>query len=306
MATKEEALDQITALIKAHDISLNEIKARAPLKTSSNSAAIKKIFGFIGAIFILCGLSIYTQQYWSVMNPAARTVITLGSGIALFVLAIVATFDDRYKKTVTPLFLLAALFQAGGLFVAITELFNILPSIRVTVLIIASVMCLQQLIVFYKLQKTSLLFIALLFGFAAVLTCFDLLQVKIDHVGVIMGLALLCICYGLNYTKHRSITPFWYFIGSLMFLCGLFEVMQYSIFEVGYLGVTAFMIYLSVLVRSRMLLFTSTLAMITYIGYFTVKHFIHSTGWPLALVVFGFILLAISAAAVKVNRMIKM
>ena len=62
------------------------------------------------------------------------------------------------------------------------------------------------------------------------------------------------------------------------------------------------MIYLSVTVRSRTLLLVSVIAMVSYIGYFSAEHFAHTLGWPLTLVIGGFVLIGISSSAVKLNN----
>ena len=62
------------------------------------------------------------------------------------------------------------------------------------------------------------------------------------------------------------------------------------------------MVYLSTYVRSRTLLFTSTIALLSFIGYFTARHFIDSIGWPIALILLGFLMIGLSAAAFRISR----
>jgi len=61
-------------------------------------------------------------------------------------------------------------------------------------------------------------------------------------------------------------------------------------------------IYLSTLVRSRMLLFTGTCAMIGYLGWFTSEYFADSIGWPLVLIIIGVVFIGFSVFAVKISR----
>jgi len=55
-------------------------------------------------------------------------------------------------------------------------------------------------------------------------------------------------------------------------------------------------------VRSRTLLFTSTVAILAYISYFTSEHFQDSLGWPLVLILLGMVFIALSAIAIRINK----
>lgn len=306
MVTKQEAIAQIIRIMQEQSIQLSEIKESLAIKTETKQSSIfKKFFAYVGAIFILSGLGIYVGQHWLEMNSAARIIITLGTGIVFYILALSATKDMRYSKAATPLFLLAALFEATGMFVTIHELFPLGNDPRYAELIVFGTLFLQQLLTFLNLQRTVLVFITLIFGFAFIAVTFDIMALKSAHISIVIGLSLLLISFGLAKTPHASITPFWYFVGSVIFLCGFFDIIRNTPFEILYLGVSIFMIYVSTLVRSRMLLFTSAIAMVAYIGYFTTKHFVGSIGWPLALIFFGFILLGISAITVKIGKTIR-
>ena len=60
--------------------------------------------------------------------------------------------------------------------------------------------------------------------------------------------------------------------------------------------------YLSVVLHSRTLLFVATLAILAYTGWFTGQHFADSVGWPIALMVFGLVMIGLSALAFRVDR----
>ena len=85
-------------------------------------------------------------------------------------------------------------------------------------------------------------------------------------------------------------------------LYGVFSLIEWPPIEIAFLGVAAAVVYLSTLVRSRTLLFVGTLAILSYIGYFSAKHFVQSIGWPIALVLFGLLLIGLSATAFRINK----
>ena len=117
-----------------------------------------------------------------------------------------------------------------------------------------------------------------------------------------IGTSLLFIAYALNQSKHSAIAAFWYFIGAIVQLWSVFETVKHSALEPLYLGVCALIIFISTYVRSRTLLLVGTLAMLFYIGYYTAKHFANTVGWPIALVLIGIALIALSSLAVKLNN----
>src|SRR5690606_4942643 len=99
-------------------------------------------------------------------------------------------------------------------------------------------------------------------------------------------------------TPYAAITPFWYFVATAGALVGLFELVRNTPVEVFFLGAACAAVYLSVLVRSRVVLVVATFAILGYVGYFTGKYFADTVGWALALMAFGLVMIALSAVAV--------
>ena len=83
---------------------------------------------------------------------------------------------------------------------------------------------------------------------------------------------------------------------------GLFDLVHNTSFELIYLAVTAAMLYACVVLASRALLFTTVIAMLGFIGYYSAKHFANSLGWPVTLVLMGVAFLGVGTIALKVRR----
>ena len=118
-----------------------------------------------------------------------------------------------------------------------------------------------------------------------------------------MGASMLLAAIGVDRTGHRSITPVWYLLGASAFLFGFFDAVESSPAEIAFLAVAAGFVYVSVVVHSRTLLFVATLAILAYTGWFTGQHFADSIGWPIALIAFGIFMIALSALAVRIDRL---
>ncbi len=81
-----------------------------------------------------------------------------------------------------------------------------------------------------------------------------------------------------------------------------FDLLQGTMLEVLYLGIASFMLYVSTIVNSRAILITASLALLSYISYFTQKNFLNSFGWPLSLVILGLVFFGVSKLALRLNR----
>jgi len=136
---------------------------------------------------------------WDVMNTAARIIITLGSGIAVFIMAIVASGDERYTRVKTPLYLIAAALQPVGIPVAIDE-FSAGGDWHYAALLTAAMMGFQQGAVFWQKRDTTLLFTTLLFVLWVFGVSLDLLAVDEDLIALIL--------VGENSGKENSGHPY--------------------------------------------------------------------------------------------------
>ncbi len=304
MTTKEQALKQIAGIAREHDLTSVEILAElSPGKEASDSKSsiLTRLLGYLGGIFVLAGLGVFIEMQWEAMNSIARITVTLGSGIAAFVMALFAVGDQRWEKTATPLFLLAALLQPTGILVAIDE-FSRGGDERHAILLTAGVLLIQQTLTFLKTGRSVLLFMALIFAVCLYGTAMDLVDLDEDLIVFTLGLSVLLATYSIDRTRHAAITPFWYFVSSTAMLTGLFSLIEGSALEILFLGATCGVVFLSTWVKSRGLLFVGTVAILGYIGYYTAENFSGVVGWPIALILFGLALIGLSAVAFRINR----
>lgn len=122
---------------------------------------------------------------------------------------------------------------------------------------------------------------------------------------LVIGVCVSFTAYGMQKEqRYPRLIAISYFIGSLMAYTGLFRLVQNTSVELLYLAVTASILYACVLLRSRELLLTTVIAMLTFIGYFSEKYFSNSLGWPITLILMGIIFLGIGAIAIKVKQRI--
>jgi hypothetical protein len=312
---RTRALQDIVSLAQRHRIAVPEIAAAlsassppgaptlpaSPALETRARGVLVRVLGYLGGTFVFAGIGVFVALQWDHMNAAARIVVTLGPGIVAFVLAMLAARDERFDKAVAPLFLIAAAMLPTGMLVAFNELGSG-GDWRWATLITFGVVGLQFAAAFGTCRRSTSLFFTLFFGMLFWWNALDLVDAS-DHVTELtMGGAMLLAAIGVDRTAHAEITPVWYLFGASVFLYGFFDVVENTVFELSFLAVAAGFVYAAAALRSRTLLFVSTIAVLAYTGWYTGEHFANSIGWPLALIAFGLLMIAVSALAVRIDR----
>jgi hypothetical protein len=364
VSDKSGALARIAELMRNYDITPAEVETafNAPVAQRTDTVRsrgdiAKTLFTYLGAIFILAGISTYIGTFWQSMGSVMRVVMTLGVGYLLLIVLVSALHENKYPRLILPLALSAALIMTGGWFVLIHEAFPRGDNWRHAALFVFGVMAFQQAALFGKYRLTVLAFTALFFVYGFMQVGLDLLGVPYAYIAIVLGASLFLVGTALEKTPQRLLaeaalligacwmnaglfdritiasTPDWaglitgmsvmsaayglhkagryarlaglgYFFGSILAYAGLFDLVHNSPVELAYLGVSASMLYACVVLQSRALLFTTVIAMLGFIGYYTTKHFANSLGWPITLVLMGIAFLGVGTIAIKVKRKI--
>ncbi len=306
MNDRARALADVVTLARQHGFSAGEIAEAlrdgvASTTDERRRGVLVRVLGFIGGTFVFAGVGVFIALQWDSMNSAARVVITLGSGLAAFVLGVMSSRDPRFDKATAPMFLMAAALEPTGMLVAFNELGSS-GDWRWASLVTCGSVALQFGFVFGSIRRSTLLVLCVLFGTLFFWTAFDMLDVD-DGVGVlVLGGSLLLTAVGVDRTPHRVITPVWYLFGAAGVLYGVFDNVQSTPFELVFLFAAAGFVYLSVALHSRTLLFVATVGILAYTGWFTGEYFADSVGWPIALIIFGLLLIGLSALALRIDR----
>ena len=362
---KPGALESIAQLMHSYDITPAEVEAAfhapaafrpVPARRSSGDIA-KTLFTYLGAIFIVSGISAYIGTFWESMGSVMRVFVTLGVGYILLIVLVSVLHEKKYPRLILPLALASVFMLTSGWFVLIHELFPHGDNWRAAVLFVFGVMALHQGALLSKYGITVLAFTALFFVYGFLQVGFDLLGVPIAFIAIVLGTSLFLVATALENTSHRILAEpalligicwlngglfdriaistaanwaslltgvcvmsaahglhragrysrligFVYLGGSIMAYSGLFDLVRNTPAELLYLAVTASMLYACVVLQSRALLFTTVVAMLGFIGFYTAQYFANSLGWPITLVLMGVAFLGVGTIAMKVRRYI--
>ena len=140
------------------------------------------------------------------------------------------------------------------------------------------------------------------FALSSGIDVLDILTGDMKWIGLALGISYICICAKVIHTEHHGITPFWFFIGTGLLLSSSFEILEHTIFEILFLGISALTVYLSTILSSRTMLFLGTVGMLWYIGDFSYEFFEDSIGWPIVLVIVGVSCIGLGSYAMTLSR----
>jgi hypothetical protein len=305
VSARDDALDEIVALVRRHGVTVSEIASaldRDPdTRVARSSGILSRVFGYVGGTFVFAGLAIYIGMRWDDLGSTGRVLLTLGPGFCAFVLALVCTTKEAFAGAALPLFLIAAIVQPTGIFVLMKE-FSQGGDPAYGVLFMNLVMVIQQGCVFWAKRRTVLASTTILFAVGFVAVALDLLHVGRDLMGIVLGVSLGCVAWSLDRSPHRLLSGPVYFFAALLFLTAWYHALRHTAIEVLFVGLSCAVVFLSVVARSRSLLAIGTLGLIAYIGYFIAEHFENNLNAPIVLMFAGFLLIAIGAAAVRINN----
>jgi len=308
-SARDEALEQIANLARQHSLAIDEIAARLkgdepPSAADNGAVTLKTLLGYLGGVFIFSGIGLLIRMIWNDMSSAQRVIVTLGPGLVAFILGALCLEDERFEKASGPLFLVAAFLQPFGMVVFLREYRPQSEDVLLSTMAISGVMLLQQAAGFVAWRRTSLGFFSILFWAIFISTAMDKMMIDSDEAAIALSVSLLCLSSAADRSRHRGIAPFWYFVGTAGLLGSFFDFVRGTRFELTYLGLNAFTIYLSVVLASRTVLVVSVLGLMTWLGWYTHEYLADIVGWPIALIALGMVMIWLSAYAVRMGRAI--
>lgn len=302
MMDRPEALAEIASLAREYRLSVDEIaRALEGEGVERTSPWLRRLLAVLGGLLVLAGLVRLLELVWADLVPAARVLAVFGSGVVALALAIAAQRESRFERAVTPLLLVAAFFQAAGLFVLLDvsglDLDSALGAILVFGTLAGEFACL-----FAAMRRTVLAFLVVAFAFSSFGAALAWLELDVGLAGAVLGLSGLLVSYGIDQTRWRGFTPLTWLVFAGFLTTGLFELVGGMFpFDLVLFAVAVLLIQVSVLVARRSLLVAAVVAMLLYLGYYTREYFADMLGWPIALILFGLILMALSGYAVRLG-----
>ena len=269
-----------------------------------------KMLYVLGAAIIVIGIIILVGQIWDDLGALGRIVITFGLGMLFAVLGSVLLKQKPNEKLGAVFHAIGGMLIPGGTLVLLSEL-NVETVSLWPVAISFGVIFIFYLLLNSVFRNAILTFFAIANG-----TAFTYLLVEsiIDgkfyenrdvhaYLTMAIGISYLLLARVFKAGKNKRLVGFLYFFGIAGFLSAAFSrVFDSELWQFAYFFIIFAAMFLSVYLKSRSILAISTLFLIAHITYITNEYFADSLGWPLSLVLLGFIFIGLGYASVSINK----
>jgi len=225
------ALKNITQLMNTYDITPAEVETAFYAPGSSSSSATERskgdiamtLFSYLGAIFIIAGISTYIGMFWDSMGSTMRIFMTLGIGYILLIVLVSALHENKFPRLILPLTFACVLMMTGGWIVLIDEVIPHGDNWRAAMLFVFGMMTLHQGVLFGKYQRTVLAFTALFYVYGFMYVGFDMLGIPIAYIAIILGSSVFLVGNALEKTIHRVLVEPTLLVGACWLDSGLFD-----------------------------------------------------------------------------------
>lgn len=298
-------------LLEAYQEGIQSSEREAPPR----QARLSRILYYVGGGIVFLGVAVFVSQNWNLLNTFGRILVTLGCGIAAYSVGMLFTYQGRLGAAGPAFFLISALLLPAGLMVTFDEA-GLNPGTGGMPSLIFSLLFATYLASYVLFRKNVLLLFSVIFG-----TCFMFLftdflvgsDPRFDEWKFlqyrVLGIGLSYMLFGYHFSRadQRVVTGVLYGLGIFGFLSsalalGGWEPNQNVFWELVYPGLVFGAIFLSIYLNSKTFLASGSLFLALYIVKITAEYFADTTGWPVALVLAGFLLMGVGYLAINVKR----
>ncbi len=318
---KNELLKHIEALASQHAITKDEVTAAFDAGVGGDAdieptprAGISHILYYVGGAIVFLGISVLIWQHWSTLNSPAKIIGTLGSGVAAYVAAVCLSREERLELVSRAFYFIAALVMPLGLHVTF-HIAGLDTGSAGLQSMISGILLITFLLSYLVNRKTMFTLFNIIFGtwlffsFTSFLVGgHPIYDWKFSAYRVLaVGVAYALLGYSFTETPHRALTGTLYGFGVFCFLgaalaLGDWKPHQNVFWELIFPGLVFGVMFLSVYLKSKAFLTFGSLYLMGYILKITSEYFAQSLGWPLALVLTGFGLIAIGYVHFNLKR----
>lgn len=319
---KEELLKELSVKISTGEISREEMKNRFNLALetqrvdseenvkSSTPFSVTKMLYVLGAAIVVVGIIIFVSQIWDDIGSFGRIAVTLGLGFLITAIGSMLLKSKPDESIGTVFHFIGGMLIPGGAVVTLSELnidFISLWPVTITFGIIFA---------FYLLLNSAhknpiLTFFAIANGTTFV---YLLVEAIVDgpfyrhedlyaYLTMVIGASYLLLAHAFRDGWNKKLIGILYFFGITGFLGAAFsQVFDSVLWQMLYFIIVIGGLALSVYMRSRSILVMSTLFLIAHVSYITGEYFADSLGWPISLVILGFVFIGLGYISVSINK----
>jgi hypothetical protein len=263
----------------------------------------------LGAVVLVFGIVIFVAQIWNDISSLGRIVITLGLGLLITALGSVL-LEQKPKDNIGPTFhFVGGMLIPSGAVVLLSEL-NFLEAWTIA---IAFVVVFAFYLLLNTLQKHALLtFFAIANATAAIyLLTYAIVEAPhanwfdniYQYLTMTIGTSYLLLAHAFRGSWNKQLIGALYVFGSAGFLGAAFTlVFDSTLWQLLFFLIVFCGLALSVYTKSRIILVVGTLFLLIHVSYITGEYFSNSLGWPISLVILGFVFIGLGYTSITINK----
>ncbi|MES3031810.1 MAG: DUF2157 domain-containing protein [Patescibacteria group bacterium] len=318
---KEELFQELSNKINLGEISREEVVSKLHLaqrvsgdteimpKNSTNFSMNKMLY-VLGVTIVVIGIIIFFYQIWDDIGSTARITVTLGLGLLFTVIGSILLKQKPDDSIGSVFHAIGGMLVPGGAMVAISEL-NVDTTTLWPVTITFGAIFAFYLLLNFVHKNAILTFFAIANG-----TVFIYLLVEsiIDgpfyrhedlyaYLTMAVGASYLLLGHAFRNGWNKRLIGVLCFFGSAGFLgAGFSQVFDSVPWQMFYFLFVIGGLFLSTYMKSRAVLVVSTIFLLCHVSYVTGEYFADSMGWPISLVILGFVFIGLGYISININK----
>ena len=319
---KEELLQELSAKISTGEISRKEVVRRLNLGPTTQQMSdertkrfshfsVTKILYVLGATIVIIGIVFFIAEIWNDIGSFGRIMVTLGLGILIAAIGSLLLKQKPEDNIGSIFHFIGGMLIPGGAVITLSELAE--PGVYfVSSWPIA--ITFGVIFVFYLLlnaihKHPLLTFFAIANGTAFIYLYVEAMFKGYKHedlyayLTMVIGASYLLLSHAFRDGWNKKLIGALCFFGITGFLGATFSQVFDSVpWQLFYFIIVLGGFFLSIYMRSRSILVITTLFLVCHVSYITSEYFADSIGWPISLVILGFVFIGLGYASVSINK----
>ena len=319
---KEELLQELSTKISTGEISREEMISRFSLAPatqrvvgeenakSSTPFSVTKMLYVLGGAIVVIGIVIFVSQIWDDIGSFARILVTLGLGFLITAIGSMLLKSKPEDNIGTVFHFIGGMLIPGGAIVTLYELNVDFVSLWPVAITFGAIFAFYLLL--NSVHKNAILtFFAIANGTAFV---YLVVEAIVDgpfyrhedlyaYLTMVIGASYLLLGHAFRDGWNKKLIGVLYFFGITGFLGAAFSQVFDSVpWQMLYFLIVIGGLFLAVYMKNRSILVMSTLFLIAHVSYITSEYFADSLGWPISLVILGFVFIGLGYVSVNINK----
>lgn len=316
---KQQLLQILSEKVKSGEVSkaevLNLVGSRQVAESTEISKKIftlNRVFYIFGGLLVTVGIVFFMILIWDDVNSFTRILVTLVLGVVFAVIGSTLMLKKK-DEIIGPIFhTIGGVLVLVGVLVTLEELNSApVPIWYATISFAFLFVCYLLLDFFHKHPILSFfaivhgtIFVYLLLG--AFLKDFGNLSYIDDlfaYLTMLIGISYLALGHTFQGGRNNRLVGLIFFFGITGLLGAMFSrVFDSSLWEVLFFAVIIGSFFLSVKLKSTVVLIMSAVFFIIHSSYITFEHFANSGLWPFLIIFLGFLFIGIGYVSVSISK----